>query len=1277
MAAIASLMTIMLFGGCPVAQQPTTPTDEQEQLEPPAVPGADDDLDRPIPPPDLDGDDDQDDSDGGDIVDGGGGAGGGGGEGDGGPSSDLVTVDEPAGDLAVRPGTLLNVEFHIRDPQGALVSVELVLVRDDDGDGSPVLDETLSFQAGDNIYSFDTTKALGLLKNGFARLLVGIRYKIVDGQTKFAYASGSLSIDSQAPTGQWISPPQDLLLSRSTQLDVSLSTTDNRPVTVKVLLDPDQTPGNGGDWTLIPDTELSAGTNVVLERTVNLQIFPSGSYYYYVTVSDGIEPAFGFYAETQGTFRRLGLTDRLIGDFPLEDLAPDPNDPTDTGSDHGGILQGFNFNDLAGSSMARVPDLTGDGLDELIIGSRFGKAYIIENNGVGFGEAYMIYGSGGRLRGVQRLNSVGNTISGLVFPGIRTPLTAGIAPPNESTRWTSGLSDVSVVDDMDGDDLPELVFSFPRVESINLGETDPTIQHPDLQSDVPGMGNLEYNAFYITFMIPVWHPDEAQFTRGGVVVVSSHNEILRNPNLLNRKGDRVFDLHETGQLFNTFRRPGLVPYIRQALTRTQIDGEPFTVCADCDDLPPDGCEPGEINGVADDDPNRPPDDPDDTPGNCGDDGCDLNMTSLQDGREQVIQRWIVQWDTIFDNQGPGGFHQSWTIPPAEPPLVKPLPFPFTSLYPFPFGFYPNHWVYLGDACLFADGCEVTNEWYSWYPTLPCTTLAGTPAWATAGNPFQDPLPDCYPDNICEVLVEPEDGPCPEPDPPCSNPDVTATAGGYVAWTGFYGPYGEPRFTVSTGETFPALIGARVLGQAVDDQFGTTVASDGTWLYISAPERTVNGDLYGDDVPTLPDDGDGVPGRDKSGVVYQLRTNAPPPAGGPTRTQLWLEPGQTWPYADAEDPGRRDISMPVPHQYIIESVGSRRGNPDAPVHDTAYDSDGCPPDYDPGTDQPDARACYASYPVGTAGYYMDRTWQIVGPHVGAKISFVRALGDLNDDGTRDFAVGSPNVKQAVVTPGDPPTVDFAGPEVGSIFIVYGRSTGLEGDYLLEQLAKDVFDPERLNGVLLQGKSSGETLARVFDDAGDFNGDERPDVIVGNEGADNNTGEAIVLFGSAALVSPAGGWTTDTIPPGRAIRFVGENPGDLAGGNVAGAGDVDNDGYADILIAAPGAQGGRGVVYLIYGSDSLGSDVNLADTGTFALPGAKFIGRSAGDALGGGEKTVANTDFNGGSTTAFSRGVVRLGDIDGDGRADYAIGAMLADLVNKTDAGEIYILYGVGD
>ena len=64
---------VLLGGGCPVAQQPTIPAEEQEQLEPPVTPEPDGNFHRPIPPPDVDGGDDQDDSGGGDIAGGGGG----------------------------------------------------------------------------------------------------------------------------------------------------------------------------------------------------------------------------------------------------------------------------------------------------------------------------------------------------------------------------------------------------------------------------------------------------------------------------------------------------------------------------------------------------------------------------------------------------------------------------------------------------------------------------------------------------------------------------------------------------------------------------------------------------------------------------------------------------------------------------------------------------------------------------------------------------------------------------------------------------------------------------------------------------------------------------------------------------------------------------------------------------------------------------------------------------------------------------------------------------
>jgi hypothetical protein len=269
----------------------------------------------------------------------------------------------------------------------------------------------------------------------------------------------------------------------------------------------------------------------------------------------------------------------------------------------------------------------------------------------------------------------------------------------------------------------------------------------------------------------------------------------------------------------------------------------------------------------------------------------------------------------------------------------------------------------------------------------------------------------------------------------------------------------------------------------------------------------------------------------------------------------------------------------------------------------------------------------------------------------------------------------------------------------VFIVYGRSSGVEGDYLLEQLALGKSDAQRLSGVLLQGKSVGENLARTFDAAGDFNGDGIADVVVGNEQADNGTGpaagEVIVLLGSSSLESPIGGWTTtDAVNAGVAIRFFSSNSGDLVGANVAGASNVDADfndvngngirdlgeaGLSDILISAPGAEGGRGAVYLIYGKPGLSGNIDLSLVGTVDLPGVKFVGREMGDQLGAGEKVITGTrpDDPTGTISAYSRGMASLGFIDDDPYIDIAISSMLADPGGKTDAGEVYVIYGRGD
>ncbi len=76
------------------------------------------------------------------------------------------------------------------------------------------------------------------------------------------------------------------------------------------------------------------------------------------------------------------------------------------------------------------------------------------------------------------------------------------------------------------------------------------------------------------------------------------------------------------------------------------------------------------------------------------------------------------------------------------------------------------------------------------------------------------------------------------------------------------------------------------------------------------------------------------------------------------------------------------------------------------------------------------------------------------------------------------------------------------------------------------------------------------------------------------------------------------------------------------------------------------------------------ISLDQIGTPYLPGVSFIGRAAGNALGGGV-TLSGLQ---------SRGVSAAGDVDGDGRADIMISSILASPDDKTEAGEVYLIYG---
>ena len=110
----------------------------------------------------------------------------------------------------------------------------------------------------------------------------------------------------------------------------------------------------------------------------------------------------------------------------------------------------------------------------------------------------------------------------------------------------------------------------------------------------------------------------------------------------------------------------------------------------------------------------------------------------------------------------------------------------------------------------------------------------------------------------------------------------------------------------------------------------------------------------------------------------------------------------------------------------------------------------------------------------------------------------------------------------------------------------------------------------NGFQINGEAADDRSGFSVASAGDINGDGFDDLIVGATRADPNgsdSGASYVVFGKASGF--AANLNLSSLNGSNGFQINGEAVGDVSGISVASAGDVNGDGFADLIVGAPGA------------------------------------------------------------------------------------------------------------
>ena len=258
-----------------------------------------------------------------------------------------------------------------------------------------------------------------------------------------------------------------------------------------------------------------------------------------------------------------------------------------------------------------------------------------------------------------------------------------------------------------------------------------------------------------------------------------------------------------------------------------------------------------------------------------------------------------------------------------------------------------------------------------------------------------------------------------------------------------------------------------------------------------------------------------------------------------------------------------------------------------------------------------------------------SWE--GPAQGALFAGGEAIigqVDVTGEGTSDVLVGA-----------------YQADDIGAGYLFAGEDFAGWGDWSADDEATLIF----------RGDNTGDKFSLDMG-ASDVDGDGLADVFIGapeNDEGGENAGMVTIYLGAGL---PSAG---DVDVNDADHAFEGEQGGDLAGyAAMEAIGDIDGDGYGDFSVGARDAR----------------NSSNLASGSLFVLSGAEFV---AGSLPGSGTLADAATVRIDGEESGDQLGMsaTSLGDLDGDGAGDLAVGIRYAD-IQTLDAGGVSVFFGSG-